>query len=402
MAGRELSTELRIVHELARVVASGPYHVDEIVDRICAEVRNAFGFERALLVRYDPDSRTLFAVVQQGVEWPGDQWLMLDKFPFLVAAIEAGRAVFVEDAREASAMPSKIIERFEVHSIVAVPLMVEGDCLGFIVGDRKGGGGTFELSEEELSFLTTLGAVAAVFIAKAEQYEALQQALEELRQLDRAKSDFVSIASHELRNPISVVHGIAATMYERGDAVSPEQLGELRSALYDATERLRELAEQLLDLSQLDSGVISLKPTKFKARERLETLVVGLVPDRAGEIEIDVPPTLELTCDLHAFERIMSNLLVNALKYGRPPVTVQAFDKEATRISIEDRGKGVDPAFAPQLFDRFTRSRESRIAHEGAGLGLSIARSFARSLGGDVVYEDVEPTGARFTLVLPK
>ncbi len=402
MASTELSTELRIVHELVRVVASGPYHVDEIVDRICAEIRNAFGFERALLVRYDPESRTLFAVVQQGVEWPGDQWLMLDKFPFLVAALEGGRAVFVEDAREASAMPSKIIERFGVHSIVAVPLMVEGDCLGFIVGDRKGGGGTFELSEDDLAFLTTLGAVAAVFIAKAEQYAVLQKALEELRQLDRAKNDFVSIASHELRNPISVVHGIAATMCERGDAVSLDQLVELRTALYDSTARLRELAEQLLDLSQLDAGMISLKPKKFKARHRLETLVAALVPDRAGDVEIDVSPKLELTCDLHAFERIVSNLLVNALNYGSPPVTVRALRNGATRISIEDHGKGVDPTFAPQLFDRFTRSRQSRIAHEGAGLGLSIARSFARSLGGDVIYEDAEPTGARFTLVLPR
>jgi signal transduction histidine kinase len=400
MVRAELPTELRIVHELARVVASGPYHVDEIVDRICAEVRNAFGFERALLVRYDPKARTVFAVVQQGVEWPGDQWLMLDKFPFLVEALEHGRAVFVEDAREASAMPSKIIELFGVDSIVAVPLMVEGDCLGFIVGDRKGGGGAFELSEVELSFLTTLGAVAAVFIAKAEQYSVLQRALEELRRLDRAKSDFISVASHELRTPIAVVHGIAATLRDRGDALSRGQLLELRVALYDSTARLRELAEQLLDLSKLDAGTISLEPKRFRARPCLETLVAGLVPDRAGDVEIEVPPTLELLCDVHAFERIISNLVLNALNYGSPPVTVRA-PSGASRISVEDRGKGVDPTFAPHLFDRFTRGRESRISHDGAGLGLSIARSFARSFGGDVTYEEAEPTGARFTLLLP-
>ncbi|HEX9415993.1 MAG TPA: GAF domain-containing sensor histidine kinase [Gaiellaceae bacterium] len=402
MARAELSTELRIVHDLARVVATGPYHVDEIVDRICAEIRNAFGFERALLVRYDPDDRTVFAVVQQGVDWPGDQWLMLDKFPFLVAALDGGRAVFVEDARAAAAIPSKIIERFGVHSIVAVPLMVEGDCLGFIVGDRKGGGGAFELSEGELSFLTTLGAVAAVFIAKAEQYEALQRALEGLQRLDRVKSDFVSIASHELRNPISVVHGIAATMYARGDDVPTGQLEELRKALYDTTARLRGLAEQLLDLSQLDAGMLYLKPRRFKARECLERLAAELVPDRASEVEIEIEPSLELTCDLHAFERIVSNLLINALTYGRPPVIVRALRDGATRIAIEDQGEGVDPTFAPQLFDRFTRSKASRRTHQGAGLGLSIARSYARSLGGDLLYEAAEPAGARFTLVLPR
>ena len=400
MSATRLSTELRIVDDLARVVAGGPYDLNEILNRICSEMRTAFGFDRAMMVRYRPEDRTVFATVQLGVDWPGDQWLLLDKFPFLVRALEERRAVFVEDARAAAAMPAKIIERFGVHSIVAVPLMVEGECLGFIVGDRQGS--HFHLSESELSFLTTLGAVGAVFVAKAEQYTVLQEALDELRQLDRAKGEFVSIASHELRTPIAVVRGIATTLVHRWNDLTSAQLADLRKALYDTTGRLADLAEQLLDLSQLDSGLVTLKPTTFKARERLEELVATLAPDRAGDIEIDIPPSLELSCDAHAFERIVSNLLLNALRYGRPPVKVRAVRDGAVKIAIEDRGRGVDPTFTPFLFERFTRSRRARIDQpDGAGLGLSIARSFARSLGGDLSYEEAEPTGARFTLVLP-
>jgi signal transduction histidine kinase len=396
-----VSAELRIVQDLARVVASGPYRVEEIVDRICAEVRGAFGFERAMLVRYDPESQTLFAVVQQGVEWPGEQWLMFDRFPFLVEALECSQAVFVEDARSARAMPSKIIDMFGVHSIVGVPLMVEGQCLGFIVGDRKEGGGRFQLTQNELSFLTTLGAVAAVFIAKAEQYGVLQEALDELKQLDAAKSEFISIASHELRTPIAAVHGLVATLHRRGEELSQEQFADIVSGLYSSTSRLSELTEQLLDLSRIDAGVVPLEPKTFNARDSLVSLVADLAP-HAMQIELDVPDSLELTCDPHAFERVVSNVLVNAVLYGRPPVIVRARRDEVTRVVVEDRGGGVDPSFAPRLFERFTRSAKARRTRiDGAGLGLSIAHSFARAIGGDLSYEAAEPTGARFTLVLP-
>jgi len=396
------AAELRIVHDVVQVVARGPYDVDELVDRICGEIRTAFHFERALLVRYDAASRTLFAVVQQGVEWPGEQWLLLDKFPFLVEALERGRAVFVADARAARAIPSKIIERFGVHSIVGVPLFVEGDCLGFIVADRKGGGGRFALNDEELAFLTTVGGVAGVLIAKAQQYAELQRALAEVQQLDRIKSDFISIASHELRTPIAAVYGISSTLHRRRDELRDDQRTALVQGLYDATSRLSKLAQQLLDLSQLDAGAVTLEPQTFVVRASLETLVQETARERASDVRLEVPPSLEVTCDTNAFERVISNLLANALRYGQPPVTIRASSGEATEIEVEDRGRGIEPSFAPDLFERFTRSDASRgSSMGGAGLGLAIARSFARSLGGDLTYQPADPTGSRFTLTLP-
>ena len=396
------AAELRIVHDVVQVVARGPYDVDELVDRICGEIRTAFHFERALLVRYDAASRTLFAVVQQGVEWPGEQWLLLDKFPFLVEALERGRAVFVADARAARAIPSKIIERFGVHSIVGVPLFVEGDCLGFIVADRKGGGGRFALNDDELAFLTTVGGVAGVLIAKAQQYAELQRALAEVQQLDRIKSDFISIASHELRTPIAAVYGISSTLHRRRDELRDDQRTALVQGLYDATSRLSKLAQQLLDLSQLDAGAVTLEPQTFVVRASLETLVQETARERASDVRLEVPPSLEVTCDTNAFERVISNLLANALRYGQPPVTIRASSGEATEIEVEDRGRGIEPSFAPDLFERFTRSDASRgSSMGGAGLGLAIARSFARSLGGDLTYQPADPTGSRFTLTLP-
>jgi len=403
MPHRRLSNELRIVYELARVVGAGSYEVHDLLERICSEIRTAFGFERALLVRMDPEARSVHAVVQQGVDWPGDDWLPVDLFPFLVRAIEAGQSVFVRDAKAEGAVPPELVERFDIGSLVAAPLVLEGRCLGFIVGDRRNGSSEFELSNDELVFLTALGSIAATFIDKADQYADLQSALSELRHLDEAKSDFISVASHELRTPITVVHGIASTLQHRGLDLPDDQVLELRATLYSQTARLRDLAEALLDLSRIDSGAMVLKVERFNARERIEELLPRVAPEHLKDFEIAVDDGFELETDAHAFERIVSNLIINAVRYGAPPFSVHAHRDAWTKVLVEDRGDGVDPVFVPQLFERFTRSEDSRERRkEGAGLGLAIAHDFAQSLGGGLSYEPASPRGARLTLRLPK
>jgi signal transduction histidine kinase len=400
-APAQLPPELRAFFELARAVGQAPYDVGALLDRICTEVRRLFGFERAMLVRYDEDKRAVHAVVQHNVDWPGDEWLWIDKFPFLERALEEGRAVFVRDARSEPAMPGKVMERFSVRSIVAIPLLVEERCLGFLVFDNAGG--EFDLTPAELELLTTLAWVAAVFIEKADRYEELERALEELRDVDRVKGEFVSIASHELRTPIAIVHGITSTLHLRGDQLEPSRLEQLRETLYEQTTRLAELTDELLDLSRLDAGAVELQPERFRPRERIEVLLPTIARDRLDEIELTVPLRLEVVTDPAGFTRIVSNLVTNALRYGSPPVEVRAEQPNGLfKLIVQDRGQGVDPAFVPRLFERFARSDSARRRQiTGAGLGLAIAHSFAQTLGGDLVYEPARPHGARFELVLP-
>lgn len=396
-----LSGELRAFYELARAVAQAPYDVGEMLERICAEVRAVFGFRRAMLVRYDAEQRSVHAVVQHNVEWPGDEWLWIDKFPFLERALEENRAVFVRDPHSERAMPGKVAQRFGVSSIVAVPLSIERRCLGFLVFDNAGG--EFELSDNDLELLTTLGWVAAVFIDKAEHYDELERSIEKLRDVDRVKGDFVSIASHELRTPIAVVHGIASTLHLRGNELAASQLDELRETLYGQTSRLAALADELLDLSRLDSGSVEPHPERFRPRERIEMLLPTIAPDCLAEIEVAVPAGLEMVTDPESFSRIVANLVTNALRHGSPPVEVRAEKPNGSfRLIVEDHGQGVDPEFVPRLFERFARSDSSRRRQiVGAGLGLAIAHSFAETLGGKLVYEPARPHGARFALVLP-
>jgi two-component system, OmpR family, sensor histidine kinase MtrB len=232
--------------------------------------------------------------------------------------------------------------------------------------------------------------------------QELEARLAELEQLDEVKSQFVSIASHELRTPIAIVHGIAATLHFRSDELAGEQLDELRETMYLQSCRLAELTEQLLDLSRLDAQAVALNPARFRPRERIDELLTRIAPDRIDEVEVDVEPRLEVYTDPHAFERVVANLLTNAFRYGAPPIEVQAQPDRELDFVVEDHGPGVPDEFVPLLFERFAQADRARARHQGAGLGLAIAKSFAEALGGDLSYEPAQPTGARFHFALPR
>jgi two-component system, OmpR family, sensor histidine kinase MtrB len=176
----------------------------------------------------------------------------------------------------------------------------------------------------------------------------------------------------------------------------------LRDALRGQTARLRHLIEHLLDLSRFDLMAIQLSPECLRLRPKIEELVRAVAGAPAEAVKIAVSPDLEARVDPNALDRMLSNLIANALRHGEPPVTVTAVRRDThLRLAVEDRGEGVRREFVPRLFDRFTRSPESRGRTDGSGLGLAIAQAYARAHGGDIVYEPGVPHGARFELVLP-
>jgi signal transduction histidine kinase len=375
---RELSPELRAFRELARA-AQGSYEVRDLLERICASLAETFGFERVEISRYVPEENVSLPVAAYGVpdEALGGVPQALDESPLLRRALERGRAEFAADA-----------------SALAVPLVTGGRCLGFLGADR--GGRAFALAPAELALLTTLATLAAVFLEKALAHD-------ELRQVDELKSQFIALASHELRTPAAVIHGIAQTLHVRGDDLSGDQLHELRRTLYEQTDRMRRLVDQLLDLSRLEANGIKIAPQPVWVRPRVEELVLMVAGDRSHHLEVEVSPELEAEVDPSAFDRIVSNLIVNALRYGSPPVSVSAEQRDRHfRLRVEDNGPGVPPEFVPRLFERFTRSEASKKETAGAGLGLAIAKSYANAHGGDLLYHDAEPHGACFELVLPR
>jgi signal transduction histidine kinase len=255
--------------------------------------------------------------------------------------------------------------------------------------------------DEELRLLTTLGALIALALDRVRLFQAEHDARIELERANEVMTNFIALAAHELRTPMTTIHGFVTTLHHLGDRLDPEQRETVRSALIQQTQRMASLVEQLLDLSRLDAHAIEIAPEPIHVRTQVEEIVATAAP-APDAVEIAVPPGIVAIVDRSVLDRVVTNLVTNAFRYGVPPVVVSAERSDNhLRLSVEDRGRGVSPEFVPNLFERFTRSEGSRASAQGTGLGLAIARLYARAHGGDLIYEDAEPHGARFSVVLP-
>jgi signal transduction histidine kinase len=164
---------------------------------------------------------------------------------------------------------------------------------------------------------------------------------------------------------------------------------------------MSRLVEQLLDLSRLDTATIRVNPEPIALKAEIEQIVRGSALGHEAEVEIHVPEDQAVVVDRTVLERVIANLVTNAIRYGAPPVRITSYqDGSDLRVTVQDDGAGIEPEFVPHLFDRFQRSDAARQSGIGAGLGLSIARLYARAHGGDLVYDE-DAVGARFELVLP-
>jgi len=320
------------------------------------------------------------------------------------AAIVGARAMAIRNAE------GSVVGAWNVPSDVdtaAIPVM--WPAARVVTVELQGGGSLVVwtspyapvFGDEELRLLQTFGALIGLALDRVRLFQAEHQARLALERADELKMNFVALAAHELRTPVTTIHGFVSTLHHIGERLEPEKRQEVREALLQQTTRLAVLVEQLLDLSRLDADAIEIAPERIHVRTEVEEIVSATAPDPQA-VEIDVPSDTVAVVDRNVLDRVVTNLVTNAFRYGVPPVKVYAERTDRHfRLTVEDVGRGVSPEFVPDLFERFTRSSGSRANAVGTGLGLAIARSYARAHGGDLVYEDAEPHGARFRLVLP-
>jgi signal transduction histidine kinase len=363
--------------------SQGETPLRQLFDRLCRAVAVELGFDRAMLARYNPRTGTVVPVTiygdtEEGAPGP----IPLTEIPMLQQAAETHDVVYVERVRIGDDLPRYLVERYGVTSLVAVPLYAGGELIGFLSTDHSGA--PFKLDDLELATLETAGIIAGTLLEK----EILRR---QAQRLTEARNQFISVAAHELRTPLTAIYGLAVTLDERADELSRDRLLEMRHALREQADRMSNLIEQLLDLSRLDVGAVTLHPQPLAIGPAVEETVELVAANDLGEVEIEIPRELVAVVDETALARIVGNLVANAISYGSPPVTIHAEQRDRhLRLSVEDRGAGIDPAFAPRIFDRFTRGVRNN-AGKGSGLGLAIARAYA----------DAHPSGARFELVLP-
>jgi signal transduction histidine kinase len=239
--------------------------------------------------------------------------------------------------------------------------------------------------------------------------DAERRAVEQLTELDRAKDDFVTNLSHELRTPITSVIGYAELL-GGGDAgtLEPIQKGMVEKVQRNA-ERLLGLIEDVLAVSRMDAGSftfhmeeIDIRSCAWQACETLERQAA----DRSIRLAVAAPRGLiHVTGDRSQLERALINLMSNAIKFTPPggEVTVRLqLEGSSVVLAVEDTGMGVPHEEAHRLFERFFRSSTAQSAAvQGTGLGLTIVSSIAQAHGGSVDYRPRSGGGSVFSITLP-
>jgi signal transduction histidine kinase len=256
--------------------------------------------------------------------------------------------------------------------------------------------------EDELRTLHTVAALTGIALDRVRLFEQEHQSRLALERANELMTNFVALAAHELRTPVTTVHGFVQTLNHLGDRLAESQKDELRLALEQQTARMAALVEQLLDLSRLDAEAVEVKPQELDLRQRLEEVVAVAAGSRLADIRVEVVGPSVAVVDPSILDHIVTNLVTNALRYGQAPVLVSAVvDGGQVRISVEDAGPGVAHEIEETLFERFTRAGVARDRVAGTGLGLAIAHAYARAHSGDLRYERGQPAGARFVVELP-
>jgi signal transduction histidine kinase len=230
-----------------------------------------------------------------------------------------------------------------------------------------------------------------------EMAEALQAKITALSDAQARERRFTADVAHELRTPLTAIVNEASLLAEHLERLPPEarRPAEL---LVDDVKRLRDLVEDLMEISRLDAGTQRMRLEQVD----LGSLVAGAVRVRGWDERVRLEhDDVVLESDPRRLERIVANLIGNALEHGGRDVSVRVGRDGVTAfVEVSDRGRGIPPEDLPHLFDRFYKADRAR-SGPGSGLGLAIALENARLLGGDLDVWSETGSGTRFTLRLP-
>lgn len=231
--------------------------------------------------------------------------------------------------------------------------------------------------------------------------------LTEVRRLDQVRRDFIGNVSHELRTPLASIRAMVETL-EDTDLDDRETVTEFMRRIRQQVNRLSTLVHELLDLSRIESGGAALSPEQVDLRE-VAAEAASLLRMRAelAGIRIELPPespVVTVEADRPSLLRIASNLLDNAIKYGREGTSVNVSirdEGDVVALAIHDDGPGIEEQALPRVFERFYKGDTSRTG-EGVGLGLAIVKHLVRAHGGTAEVESQPGHGATFTVRLPR
>jgi two-component system sensor histidine kinase KdpD len=263
---------------------------------------------------------------------------------------------------------------------------------------------TRQLTPDQRQLLDTFASQAALAIERAQLAEQARQA-EMLQATEQLQTALLNSVSHDLRTPLVSVVGALSSLQEDGDELDPASRRSLVDNALGEAERLNRLVGDLLDMTRIEAGALKVMREPCDIQDLIGASMEQLerrLPNRS--LTTEVPPDMPLvSIDFVLMERVLVNLLDNALKYSpsdRPIELAARVEGSEVRFEVADRGPGVSPIDLPRMFDKFYRVQQPRSV-SGTGLGLSICKGIVEAHGGRIWAENRDGGGILVSVALP-
>jgi len=287
-----------------------------------------------------------------------------------------------------------------IRSVLCVPLSVREKPIGVL---RLYTGEIHRFTDDEIEFLSTLASQGAVAIENARTYQRLED-------LEQAKSDFVFTVAHELKAPVAAIQSILRVLLEGYAGEIFQKQKELIARAERRLIALQGLIRDLLALGALKGALPEAQKTDVILNGIVNRVVEAVQPEveqKGLELRVEVPDTLvTIKANDDDLERLLSNLLENAVKYTPPKGKVRlqlSLNNNAVRIVVSDTGIGISPESMPRIFEEFYRAKNAKeMGQEGTGLGLSLVKHIVDRYHGEIDVESKVQEGSTFTVTLPR
>ncbi|KKQ52268.1 hypothetical protein A2865_02350 [Candidatus Woesebacteria bacterium RIFCSPHIGHO2_01_FULL_39_17] len=303
---------------------------------------------------------------------------------------------------------AKIIEEVsKVKSTIVYPLVFGDESLGaFAVSMKKD---IEDLSDSEKTALKRVSSVFGVAVNRLMIYQDLQIVNIRLKEIDAQKDEFISMAAHELRAPMTAIKGYVSMIIEGDTGDIPEKA---RGFLVDANainERLIRLVNNMLNVSRIEEGRMVYQEEEENLSTVTRTVFAQFRPEaeRKGlELKLDIPTSLKdkVRVDPDRIQEVIGNLLSNAIKYtdkGSVVVRLTQPNAKTVRFEVEDTGPGISKEEQEKLFKKFSRAESSVGKTTGTGLGLYISKLLVEKFGGIIGLASEDGKGSTFWFELP-
>ncbi|MGH7266704.1 MAG: ATP-binding protein, partial [Candidatus Rokuibacteriota bacterium] len=298
-----------------------------------------------------------------------------------------------------------ILTRLGYRSLLAVPLLTEQEIVGALAVWRRTPG---EFSPEVVNLLQTFATQSVLAIQNARLFRELGDKGRQLEVASRHKSQFLANMSHELRTPLNAILGYAELIVDEIYGPVPEKIREVLERVHASGKHLLGLINDVLDLSKIEAGQLTLALGDYSMREVVQTVFTAVEPlaaEKSLALEVTVPPDLPRGHgDERRIAQVLMNLVGNAIKFteaGAVRVRVAATNG-VFQVGVADTGPGIAPADQQRIFEEFQQADSSTTRKKGGtGLGLSIARRIVELHGGRIWVESAPGKGSTFRFTLP-